>query len=242
MYIFQCYSIHPPSPPTVSVSLFSLSASPLLRCTQVHQYYLSRFHIYALIYDICFSSFWLTSFCIIGSRFTHLIRTDSNTFLFMAGNIPMEYYWDGWMESQIQWTWTWANSRRWWERGKPGVLPSMGSWRVRHDLATEQQQQQQQYVPQLLYPFICQSTSGFVHVLAIANSAAMSIGVCMSFSVTVSSGHMISSGIVSSYGSFIPRFLRNVHTILHSGWTTCIPTNSVGGFPFLYILSSIYCL
>ena len=29
-------------------------------------------------------SFWLTSLCIIGSRFVHLIRTDSNAFLFMA--------------------------------------------------------------------------------------------------------------------------------------------------------------
>ena len=29
-------------------------------------------------------SFWLTSLCIIGSRFIHLIRIDSNVFLFMA--------------------------------------------------------------------------------------------------------------------------------------------------------------
>ena len=29
-------------------------------------------------------SFWLTSLCIIGSRFIHLIRTDSKAFLFMA--------------------------------------------------------------------------------------------------------------------------------------------------------------
>ena len=33
-------------------------------------------------------SFWLTSLCIICSRFIHLIRTDSNAFLFMA-NIPL---------------------------------------------------------------------------------------------------------------------------------------------------------
>ena len=36
-------------------------------------------------------------------------------------------------------TWTWANSGRWW--GKPGMLQSMGSQRVRHNLTTEQQQQ-----------------------------------------------------------------------------------------------------
>ena len=49
--------------------------------------------------------------------------------------------WDGWMASPIQWTWTWATSRRWWGAGKPGVLQSMGSQRVGQDLATKQQQQ-----------------------------------------------------------------------------------------------------
>ena len=39
-----------------------------------------------------------------------------------------------------QWTWTWANSGRWWGTEKPGVLQSMVSGRVGHDLATEQQQ------------------------------------------------------------------------------------------------------
>ena len=42
-------------PPTLSTSLFSMSVSPLLPCKQVHQYHLSRFHIYALAYDVCFS-------------------------------------------------------------------------------------------------------------------------------------------------------------------------------------------
>ena len=37
----------PPFPsPTVSISLFSMSVSPLLPCKQVHQYHFSRFHIY----------------------------------------------------------------------------------------------------------------------------------------------------------------------------------------------------
>ena len=47
---------------------------------------------------------------------------------------------DGWMASLAQWIWVWANSRRWWRIGKPGVLQSMGSQRVGHDLVTEQQQ------------------------------------------------------------------------------------------------------
>ena len=49
--------------------------------------------------------------------------------------------WDGWMASLIQWTWTWANSGRWWGTRRPGVLQSIGSQRVGHDLVTEQQQQ-----------------------------------------------------------------------------------------------------
>ena len=40
--------------------------------------------------------------------------------------------------SPMQWTWTWANSRRWWGTGRPGVLQSVGSWRIRHNLTTEQ--------------------------------------------------------------------------------------------------------
>ena len=45
--------------------------------------------------------------------------------------------WDGWMASLTQWTWIWVNSRSWWWTGRPGVLQSMESQRVRHDWATE---------------------------------------------------------------------------------------------------------
>ena len=45
--------------------------------------------------------------------------------------------WDGWMASPTRWTWVWVNSRSWWWTGRPGVLRSLGLWRVRHDLATE---------------------------------------------------------------------------------------------------------
>ena len=47
--------------------------------------------------------------------------------------------WDGWMASLTQWTWVWANSRRWWRTGKPGVLQSVGSQRVWHEWVTEKQ-------------------------------------------------------------------------------------------------------
>ena len=51
--------------------------------------------------------------------------------------------WDGCIASPIQWIWTWANPRRWWRTGKPGMLQSMGYQRGEHNLVTEQQQQQQ---------------------------------------------------------------------------------------------------
>ena len=44
------------------------------------------------------------------------------------------------MASLTQWTWVSSNSGRWWRTGKSGVLQSMGSQRVRHHWATEQQQ------------------------------------------------------------------------------------------------------
>ena len=46
-------------------------------------------------------------------------------------------WWNDWMASPTRWTWIWASSRSWWWTGKPGVLQSMGSQRVRHDWVTE---------------------------------------------------------------------------------------------------------
>ena len=59
-----------------------------------------------------------------------------------AGGEGNERRWDGWIASSTQWTWVWASSRRWWRTGKPGVLQSMGSQRIRHDWVNEQQQWQ----------------------------------------------------------------------------------------------------
>ena len=72
--------------------------------------------------------------------FGHMMwRTNSLEKTLMLGKIGErdDREWDVWMASPTQWAWVWVNFSSWWWTGRPGVLQSMGSQRIRHEWATE---------------------------------------------------------------------------------------------------------
>ena len=77
--------------------------------------------------------------------FDHLMwRADSLEKTLMLGKIEGRREegnrgWNDWTTSPNQWTWVWANSGSKWRTWKSGLLQSVMSQRVGHDLVTEQQ-------------------------------------------------------------------------------------------------------
>ena len=89
IWYYTCFSAIFPNHPTLSLSLW-VQKSVLFICVSfavlrtglsLSSFYIPYIRVSILYW--CFS-FWLTSLCIIGSSFIHLIRTDSNIFFLIA--------------------------------------------------------------------------------------------------------------------------------------------------------------
>ena len=143
-------------------------------------------------------------------------------------------YWRDWGQEK-KWTtedemagwhhWLDGRESEWtpWDGEGQGGLACCDSWGGKElDMTERLNWTELNWTDWVIFHFIC-IPHFFIHshvnkhlggfrVLAIVNSAAVNIGVYVSFSIMVYSGCMPSSRTVGSYSSFIPIFLRNLHS------------------------------
>ena len=86
IYMFQCYSLKSSHPHFILQSPKVYSLHLCLFCCLAYRVIITTFLNSINMQNILYWYFylWLTSLCIIGSSFIHLIRTDLNVFFLMA--------------------------------------------------------------------------------------------------------------------------------------------------------------
>ena len=99
------------------------------------------------------------------------------------------------------------------------------------------------YVPQLSYPFICWWTSRLLPCLGYYKQCCDEHwGTRVSFNSDFLLCVCPAVGLLGHMAVLFPVF-KGISTLFFIvAVLVCIPTNSVRGFPFLHIFSSIYCL